>query len=50
MIYLRPMTEADTDDIVDWRNSEGVRRSFIYQEDFTPEGHLHWLHEVVETG
>ncbi len=50
MIYLRPMTEADTDDIVAWRNSPGVRQSFIYQEDFTPEGHLRWLHEVVETG
>ncbi|MCD8067839.1 MAG: UDP-4-amino-4,6-dideoxy-N-acetyl-beta-L-altrosamine N-acetyltransferase [Lachnospiraceae bacterium] len=50
MIYLRPMTEEDTADIVAWRNSPGVRKSFIYQEDFTPEGHLRWLHEVVQTG
>ncbi len=50
MIYLRPMTEEDTADIVVWRNSPDVRKSFIYQEDFTPEGHLRWLHEVVQTG
>lgn len=50
MIYLRPMTEDDTADIVAWRNSPGVRKSFIYQEDFTPEGHLNWFHEVVQKG
>ena len=49
-IYLRPMTEEDTDLIVAWRNSEGVRKHFIYQELFTREGHLNWLHRVVEQG
>lgn len=49
-IYLRPMTEEDTDLIVAWRNSEGVRKHFIYQKLFTKEGHLAWLHNVVETG
>lgn len=49
-IYLRPMTEADTDKIVGWRNKPSVKNYFIYQADFTREGHLHWLHEVVETG
>lgn len=49
-IYLRPMTEQDTDLIVAWRNSEGVRKHFIYQNLFTREGHLAWLHHVVEAG
>lgn len=49
-IYLRPMTEEDTDRIVAWRNQPSVKNYFIYQADFTREGHLHWLHEVVEKG
>lgn len=49
-IYLRPMTEDDTDLIVKWRNQKNVRDYFIYQADFTREGHLYWLHEVVEKG
>lgn len=49
-IYLRPMTEEDTDLIVAWRNKPSVRNYFIYQADFTREGHLYWLHEVVEKG
>ncbi len=49
-IYLRPMTEDDTDLIVCWRNKPSVRNYFIYQAPFTREGHLHWLHEVVEKG
>lgn len=49
-IYLRLMTEDDTDLIVAWRNSEGVRKHFIYQAMFTREGHLGWLRNVVEPG
>lgn len=49
-IYLRPMTEEDTDLIVMWRNKPSVRNYFIYQADFTREGHLYWLHEVVQKG
>lgn len=49
-IYLRPMVEEDTDMIVAWRNKPSVKNYFIYQADFTKEGHLHWLHEVVEKG
>lgn len=49
-IYLRPMTEEDTDLIVAWRNKPDVKNNFIYQADFTREGHLYWLHEVVEKG
>lgn len=49
-IYLRLMNDGDTDSIVAWRNSEEVRRNFIYQELFTREGHENWIHNMVETG
>ena len=49
-IYLRPITVEDTNDIVKWRNSEAVRKYFIYQEDFTEEGHMNWLETKVNTG
>lgn len=48
-VYLRPITREDTPNIVRWRNSEGVRPFFIYQEPFTSEGHLQWLKNQVET-
>lgn len=49
-IYLRPMTYEDTDRIVAWRNSDAVRKNFIYQEPFTREGHENWIRTKVETG
>ena len=49
-IYLRLMTSADTDSIVAWRNSDAVRKNFIYQELFTREGHENWVRTQVETG
>lgn len=49
-IYLRMMTWDDTDKIVEWRNSEEVRRRFIYRETFTREGHENWIRNMVETG
>lgn len=49
-VYLRKMTIEDTDDIVRWRNSDGVRKNFIYQELFTRESHLNWITNMVETG
>ncbi len=49
-LILRPITEEDTADIVRWRNSDHVRRNFLYQELFTEKTHLNWLHTMVETG
>lgn len=49
-IYLRLMDEGDTDRIVAWRNSDSVRRNFIYQESFTRKGHEDWIRTMVETG
>ena len=49
-VYLRPITEEDTDDIIRWRNSEAVRPYFIYQQPFTKEGHINWLKNMIYSG
>ena len=49
-IYLRLMTNEDTDNIIRWRNSEVVRSQFIYQKPFTKESHENWIKTMVETG
>ena len=49
-IYLRFMTYDDTDLIVGWRNTDSVRKNFIYQALFTRESHENWIRTKVETG
>ena len=49
-IYLRLMTGEDTDYIVNWRNSDGVRKNFIYQALFTRESHENWIRTMIDTG
>ena len=49
-IYLRKMTDEDTERIVAWRNRDDVRKNFIYQELFTRESHENWVRTRVETG
>lgn len=49
-IYLRPMELSDTERIIAWRNKDRVRHNFVYQELFTREGHLNWIHTQIETG
>lgn len=49
-ICLRLMTYEDTELIVAWRNSDAVRKNFIYQAPFTREGHENWIRTMVETG
>ncbi|MBE6690164.1 MAG: UDP-4-amino-4,6-dideoxy-N-acetyl-beta-L-altrosamine N-acetyltransferase [Ruminococcaceae bacterium] len=49
-IYLRPITEADTEMVLRWRNSEAVKQYFIYRQDITPAEHLNWLETKVKTG
>ena len=36
-VTLRPITDADTDLIVRWRNDPAVEQFFIFREPFTPE-------------
>jgi len=49
-LSLRPITDADTDDIVRWRNDPEVWKYFLFREPFTPEMHRSWLRTKVETG
>ena len=49
-LTLRPITDADTDDIVRWRNDPEVWRYFLFREPFTPEMHRAWLRDKVMTG
>lgn len=48
-VFIRPITLDDTDDIVRWRNSENVKKYFIFQGDFTREGHLSWYNNKILT-
>lgn len=49
-VYLRPIALEDTENIVKWRNTERVRKNFIYQKPFTREGHLAWMRDKVAAG
>ena len=49
-LSLRPITDADTADIVRWRNDPAVWRYFLFREPFTPDMHRAWLKSKVETG
>lgn len=49
-LILRSISKEDTDDILKWRNSEHVRKYFIYQEEIKKEDHLNWLKNKVDTG
>ena len=49
-LSLRPITDADTDDIVRWRNDPEVWKYFLFREPFTPGMHRAWLRDKVETG
>lgn len=49
-ISLRKLSEADTKNIVKWRNSEFVRRNLYSQNILTEEQHLNYFRNVVETG
>lgn len=49
-VTLRPITDADTDLIVRWRNDPAVYENFIFRQTFTPEMHRGWLKNKVATG
>lgn len=49
-LTLRPITDADTDDIVRWRNDPEVWRYFLFREPFTPAMHRAWLQDKVMAG
>ena len=49
-VALRPITDADTDHIVAWRNTPSVMQNFIFRQTFTPEMHRNWLATKVAAG
>lgn len=49
-VVLRPITDADTDRIVAWRNTPSVMQNFIFRQKFTPEMHRDWLATKVAAG
>lgn len=49
-IALRSITEADTENVLRWRNSDKVRRYFNYQEPVTENEHASWLEHEVQNG
>ena len=49
-VILRPVTFADTERILRWRNDPAVRDRFVYREELTKTAHETWLLERVEAG
>lgn len=49
-VKLVPITKNDTMLIVKWRNTESVRKNFIFQEKFTNEMHNYWMDTEVASG
>lgn len=49
-ITLRPLTLADTSNIVRWRNQPEVYKNLYTQNLITEEQHIGYFHKYVETG
>lgn len=49
-IRLVPITKEYTDLIIRWRNTDSVRKNFIFQEDFTTQIHNAWIDNKVNAG
>ncbi|MCI9077647.1 MAG: GNAT family N-acetyltransferase [Lachnospiraceae bacterium] len=49
-VFLREITEKDTDDVLKWRNSETVVKNFIYRKKVTRAEHMEWLNNKVSAG
>ncbi len=49
-IFLRPITEKDTANIVKWRNSDKVRSHCMTKPQLTEESHLKFFRDYVLTG
>ena len=48
-VTIRPISYDDTANIIRWRNSDFVRRRFLYRALFTAESHNNWMKTMVET-
>lgn len=49
-LRVRPISEEDTEMIVEWRNRDFVRHNFIFREPFTVQMHRNWMATKVAPG
>ena len=49
-IYLRPITEADIDMVLEWRNAPRTVENFYYRKPITHDEQLQWIRTRVQTG
>ena len=49
-IYLRPITESDTEMVLRWRNSDSVVSNYYYRKPISAEEHLNWIRNKVDKG
>ena len=49
-IYLRPITEDDTEMVLKWRNSDRTVSNFYYRTPISKEDHLNWIRNKVNKG
>ncbi len=49
-VSLRKIDYTDTENIIEWRNSEEVKKYFIVQDELTRETHEQWLETRVKSG
>ncbi|MBP3753226.1 MAG: GNAT family N-acetyltransferase [Lachnospiraceae bacterium] len=49
-VYLRPITEADTEMVLKWRNSDIVVSNYYYRTPISVEEHLNWIRNKVNKG
>ena len=49
-LRVRPISEEDTEMIVEWRNRDFVRCNFIFREPFTVQMHRNWMATKVASG
>lgn len=50
VVLLRRMTREDTEKIIRWRNSEAVRKQFLFRKPLTAAMHTEWIETKVEKG
>ncbi|EGJ49365.1 GNAT family N-acetyltransferase [Desulfocurvibacter africanus] len=49
-VYLRSIEDADTENVVKWRNAPHVKERLYTQFDVTPEQHRMWMQTKVLSG
>jgi UDP-4-amino-4,6-dideoxy-N-acetyl-beta-L-altrosamine N-acetyltransferase len=49
-IYLVPISDMDTENIIKWRNNKNVKTYFLFQSQITINTHKEWMEKIVNTG